>query len=94
MPNSQFKLNSWLISPQKNTISNSSISQNLDNKSMQVLLYLRQHAGQKVTKKQILENVWKEKKVSDDILSVAVSNIRKAFGDNARSPTYIKRYLA
>ena len=57
---------------------------------MQVLLFLIQHAGEQVTKAQIFEHVWKGSVVADDILSVSVSKIRKALGDNARSPTFIK----
>jgi TolB-like protein/Flp pilus assembly protein TadD len=57
---------------------------------MQVLLFLIQQAGKKVTKHQILEHIWKDRFVADDILSVTISKIRKALGDNARSPTYIK----
>jgi TolB-like protein/Flp pilus assembly protein TadD len=57
---------------------------------MQVLLFLIQQAGKKVTKEQIIEHVWKGRFVTEDILSVTVSKIRKALGDNARSPTFIK----
>jgi len=57
---------------------------------MQVLLFLILHSGEEVTKGQIFEHVWKDSVVADDILSVAVSKIRKALGDNARSPTFIK----
>lgn len=57
---------------------------------MQVLLFLIQHAGERVSKDLILQNVWKDSVVADDILSVSVSKIRKALGDNARSPTFIK----
>lgn len=57
---------------------------------MQVLLFLIQHAGERVSKDQILQNVWEGSVVADDILSVSVSKIRKALGDNARNPTFIK----
>lgn len=57
---------------------------------MQVLLFLMQHAGEEVSKSQIIEHVWKGSVVAEDILSVAVSKIRKVLGDNARSPTFIK----
>ncbi len=57
---------------------------------MQVLLFLMQHAGEEVSKSQIIEHVWKGSVVAEDILSVAVSKIRKVLGDNARNPTFIK----
>jgi len=86
----QYQLGSWIICPQTNTITNKADAHSIDNKSMQVLLFLILHSGEQVTKGQILEHVWKDSFVADDILSVAVSKIRKALGDNARSPTFIK----
>lgn len=86
----QYQLGSWLICPQTNTITNKADAHSIDNKSMQVLLFLILHSGEQVTKGQIFEHVWKDSFVADDILSVAVSKIRKALGDNARSPTFIK----
>jgi len=101
----QYQVGTRIVCPQANTISNETGSNkaglnktgsnkddthSIDNKSMQVLLFLIQHAGEPVTKGQIFEHVWKGGFVADDILSVAVSKIRKALGDNARSPTFIK----
>ncbi|NQZ24298.1 MAG: winged helix-turn-helix domain-containing protein [Colwellia sp.] len=86
----QYQLGSWIICPQTNTITNKADTHSIDNKSMQVLLFLIHHSGAHVTKGQILAHVWKGSFVADDILSVAVSKIRKALGDNARSPTFIK----
>ena len=86
----QYQLGSWIICPRTNTVANQVDTHSIDNKSMQVLLFLIQHAGENVTKGQIFEHVWKGSFVADDILSVAVSKIRKALGDNARSPTFIK----
>lgn len=86
----QYQLGSWIICPQTNTITNKADAHSIDNKSMQVLLFLILHSGEQVTKGQIFEHVWKDSFVADDILSVAVSKIRKALGDNARSPTFIK----
>lgn len=86
----QYQLGSWIICPQTNTLTNKADTHSIDNKSMQVLLFLMHHSGEQVTKGQIFEHVWKDSFVADDILSVAVSKIRKALGDNARSPTFIK----
>ncbi|NQZ90201.1 MAG: winged helix-turn-helix domain-containing protein [Colwellia sp.] len=86
----QYQLGSWIICPQTNTLTNKADTHSIDNKSMQVLLFLIHHSGEQVTKGQIFEHVWKDSFVANDILSVAVSKIRKALGDNARSPTFIK----
>lgn len=86
----QYQLDSWIVCPQTNTLTNKSDTHSIDNKSMQVLLFLILHCGEQVTKSQIFEHVWKGSFVADDILSVSVSKIRKVLGDNARSPTFIK----
>ncbi|KTF16659.1 hypothetical protein ATS75_04200 [Pseudoalteromonas sp. H105] len=57
---------------------------------MQVLLFLIQKSGQNVTKEQIIAHVWNGSIVNEEILSVAISKIRKSLGDNARQPTFIK----
>lgn len=86
----QYQLGTWVVCPRTNSLTNKLDTHSIDNKSMQVLLFLIQRAGDIVTKEQIFEHVWKGSVVADDILSVAVSKIRKALGDNARSPTFIK----
>jgi len=88
--NRQYQLGSWVICPRTNTVTKKVETHSIDNKSMQVLLFLIKHAGEHVTKDQFFKHVWKDSFVADDILSVAVSKIRKALGDNARSPTFIK----
>lgn len=86
----QYQLGPWVICPRTNTLTNQDDSHSIDNKSMQVLLFLIEGEGKTVTKDQIFEHVWKGKVVADDILSVTISKIRKALRDNARSPIYIK----
>lgn len=62
----------------------------LENKQLQVLLQLVAAAGQVVSKQVLLDQVWANRVVGDDVLAVAISHIRKALGDNARSPHWIK----
>src|SRR5215510_3440951 len=47
------------------------------------------HAGQLVTKDALLEAVWPETAVSDAVLKVRLSELRKLLGDVAKAPTYI-----
>lgn len=91
MHNSQkYQLGRWLICPITNTLQSTDEKKSIDNKSMQVLLLLIENSGKHVSKEQIINHVWKESVVNDEILSVAISKIRKALGDNARQPTFIK----
>jgi len=62
----------------------------LEYKQTQVLLLLLANAGKLVTKNELLNFVWADKVVGDDVLTVAISNLRKILGDSARQPQYIK----
>ena len=85
-----YKVGEWQLFSDKNSLQKGEEVKHLDNKSLQVLLLLIQHAGQPVSKDVLQQTVWAGKSTSADILSVAISNIRKALGDNAQHPTYIK----
>ena len=62
----------------------------LDHTALELLLCLVRYKGKDVSKTVMLNEVWPNKVVTEDVLSVAISHIRKALGDNARHPSYIK----
>lgn len=62
----------------------------LDHTPLELLLCLIKYKGENVSKETMLDEVWPNKVVSEDVLSVAISQIRKALRDNARKPTFIK----
>src|SRR5712671_5525861 len=53
----------------------------LESKPLDILLQLLLHAGEVVTKEELLEAVWPEVMVVDGSLATAVSKLRKAMGD-------------
>src|SRR6202162_5357018 len=53
----------------------------LEAKPMDVLLQLLLHAGEVVTKEELLESVWPDVMVVDGLLATAVSKLRQAMGD-------------
>ena len=53
----------------------------LESKPLEVLIELLQHAGEVVTKEELLESVWPGTTVVDGSLATAVSKLRKAMGD-------------
>src|SRR5436305_6817417 len=53
----------------------------LESKPLQLLLQLLLHAGEVVTKEELLESVWPDVMVVDGSLATAVSKLRKAMGD-------------
>lgn len=53
----------------------------LESKPLDILLQLLLHAGEVVTKEELLESVWPDITVVDGSLATAVSKLRKAMGD-------------
>src|SRR6266853_3591200 len=56
----------------------------LESKPLDILLQLLLHAGEVVTKEELLESVWPDVVVVDGSLATAVSKLRKAMGDEDR----------
>lgn len=57
---------------------------------MSVLLCLAQRSGDVVSREQIVQEVWQGTFVTDDVLIRCVSELRKAFGDDAGKPLVIE----
>ena len=55
-----------------------------------VLRYLVEHAGQLVTKNDLWRAVWPAVSVTDATLTMCISDLRKALGDDPRVPHYIE----
>src|SRR6202162_2332873 len=53
----------------------------LESKPVEILLQLLLHAGEVVTKEELLESVWRDVRVVDGSLATAVSKLRKAMRD-------------
>jgi DNA-binding winged helix-turn-helix (wHTH) protein len=58
-------------------------------KPFAVLAYLVTHAGQVVTKDDLLEAVWPETAISEGVLKTYIGNIRQVLGETARTSRYI-----
>ena len=54
-----------------------------------VLAYLVAHAGEVVTKDELLEAVWPETMVSEGVLKTCIGQIRQVLGETGRTPQYI-----
>lgn len=65
-------------------------SRRLTHKAMQVLLVLVDHGGNVVTREALFQQVWPDTMPTDDVLTQAVTQLRKAFGDDRDAPRYIE----
>lgn len=59
-------------------------------KTFAVLRYLAERPGLLITKDELLEAVWSDVAVGDAALTVCVGEIRKALGDEARTPRFVE----
>lgn len=57
---------------------------------MEVLVCLAESAGNVVSKEQLIKAVWAETFVGDDVLTRCISELRKAFDDDAKAPRIIE----
>ncbi len=85
-----FKAGEFLVQPDLNRLSGPQGSVSLEPKAMQVLLCLSDQAGQVVGKDELLQSVWPDTFVTEDVLKNAVWELRKAFRDDARKPRFIQ----
>ena len=59
-------------------------------KAFEVLHCLLVHGGRVVTREQLLAEVWPDVVVSDSALAATIRELRKALGDDAKTPRYIE----
>lgn len=62
----------------------------LTHKAFSLLQCFVQRPGQLVTKDELLATVWPEAVVSESVLANGIRELRRALGDQARSPTFIE----
>ncbi len=59
-------------------------------KSLQVLMVLVAQQGKVVSREALIEWVWADTMPSDDVLTQAITQLRKAFGDDRGAPRYLE----
>jgi DNA-binding winged helix-turn-helix (wHTH) protein/Tol biopolymer transport system component len=84
-----FQAGPWLVEPQLNHITDGTRTIHLEPKVMRVLVYLADHAHEVVPKERLIQAVWPDTFVTDDVLTHAISELRRAFGDDPRQPRFI-----
>ena len=59
-------------------------------KAFAVLQHLLAHAGQLVTKNELLDTIWADAVVTDGVLKFCIRELRRALGDDAKAPQFIE----
>ena len=85
-----FKLDDWRVRPQFGRIERGDETVHLKPKSMAVLECLAAADGNMVTRNELLDTVWPNMVVTDDVLTQSVVELRKALGDSVKAPKFIE----
>ncbi len=85
-----FYVGDWLVQDHLNLISRGGESRHLERKSIEVLIYLAQHCQEVSLKERIIQAVWPDTFVTDAVLTHAITELRKAFGDDSKNPRVIQ----
>lgn len=86
-----FSLGDWLVQPQLNRLSRPGGGDvQLEPKMMDVLVCLARNPGDVVSREALIDAVWPEVFISESVLTRAIAGLRRALGDDARSPRFIE----
>ena len=61
-------------------------------KTFAVLHHLAQHRGRLVTKEDLLNEVWADAFVGEEVLKGCIRELRQALGDEAKNPRFIQTH--
>ena len=86
MRRSEFQLGSHTIRPAVDEIG----TERIEPKAMEVLLALVNAAPDPITPNELLEQVWPDTVVVDNVVHKAVARLRRALGDDPQNPEYIE----
>jgi DNA-binding winged helix-turn-helix (wHTH) protein len=88
---SSFTIGEWRVHPQLNRLSRADGEEvQLEPKMMDVLVRLAQTPGEVVSRETLIDAVWPEVFISESVLTRAIAGLRRALGDDARTPRFIE----
>jgi DNA-binding winged helix-turn-helix (wHTH) protein len=88
--NGNFRVGEFLVEPQINSITGAKKTLRIEPKVMQVLVCLAEHAGEVLLKEKLIQSVWSDTFVTDDVLTRSISELRKVFEDDAKDSRFIQ----
>jgi TolB-like protein/DNA-binding winged helix-turn-helix (wHTH) protein/Flp pilus assembly protein TadD len=85
-----FRLGEWLVCPQLNTVQAEGQASRIEHKCMQVLVCLADRPEQIISKEDLIRIVWADTFVTDEVLTRAISELRRTFSDDPKKPRLIE----
>src|ERR1051326_7276391 len=86
----RFEIGPWVLDTESNSVYRNGRVIRLEPKVVEVCACLAERAGEVVRKEELIGAVWPDTFVTDDVLSHAISELRKALEDDARQPRFIE----
>ncbi|HIC82417.1 MAG TPA: hypothetical protein EYH07_16020 [Kiloniellaceae bacterium] len=85
-----FCLGGWTVNPATRRISQGQRTKRLSPKALHVLTALVEAQGSVVARQTLLDRVWPEVTVGEEVLTQAIAELRRAFEDDARQPRFFE----
>ena len=85
-----FRIAEWLVQPRLGAVQSEGRTERIEPKCMQVLVHLANRPGEVVSKEELIRVVWADTFVTDEVLTRAISELRRAFSDDAKRPRLIE----
>src|SRR5262245_51325626 len=89
-PTTKWRVGEWIVCSDTDTIAFGEQRHKLERRAMEALMTLAERAGEVVKKDELIAQVWGRIAVSDHSVAMVISQLRRAFNDDARSPRYIQ----
>ncbi|MCA1620176.1 MAG: AAA family ATPase [Acidobacteria bacterium] len=94
MPNETFRFQPYSLNTAVGLLYREGVPVPLEPRAVKVLVYLIRRRGRVVPKEELLDQVWADVFTTDAVLKQAVSQVRRALGDSADAPRYIRTFHA
>jgi TolB-like protein/DNA-binding winged helix-turn-helix (wHTH) protein len=85
-----FRLGEWLVRPRLGSVQSNGRVERIEPKCMQVLVCLASRPGEVVSKEELMRAVWTDTFVTDEVLTRAISELRRTLSDDAKRPRLIE----
>ena len=85
-----FRVGDWEVYPTLNRLQRGAEVQRIEPKVMDLLVYLARHSGEVQSRERLLQAVWPDAFVTDQVLTNAIAEIRKVFDDDPAAPAFIQ----
>ena len=85
-----FSVGDWSVFPAQGLVVRADVRKHLRPKTMDLLVLLAARPGETVFREAIFDTLWADTVVEEGAVSRCVSELRDAFGDDARRPRYVQ----